>query len=180
MSASIYEVRPAPPRPRVWLPRRSRCSSRPPAHTSHLWNPPPQVAMHLEYYNRPKLQIRVVRILWMVPIYAVDAWFSLRFKDAAFYIDPVRECYEAFVIYNFFMYLVAYLEDEYGDIVAYYSTKEQARGAGRFVCVLGGGAGRGGVLYGLLSPPEAKERIAAVAEGPRCQRCNCDGVALAA
>jgi len=28
----------------------------------------------------------------------------------------VRECYEAFVIYQFFMYLVAYLEDEYGDI----------------------------------------------------------------
>lgn len=81
--------------------------------------------MHLEYYNRPKLQIRVIRILWMVPIYAVDSWASLRFKEARFYIDPVRECYEAFVIYNFFMYLVAYLEDEYGDVVAYYSTKEQ-------------------------------------------------------
>lgn len=42
----------------------------------------PQVAMHLEYYNRPKLQLRVVRILWMVPIYAVDSWLSLRFKEA--------------------------------------------------------------------------------------------------
>ena len=41
-----------------------------------------QVAMHLEYYNRPKLQLRVVRILWMVPIYAVDSWMSLRFKEA--------------------------------------------------------------------------------------------------
>lgn len=81
--------------------------------------------MHLEYYNRPKLQIRVVRILLMVPIYGIDSWASLRFKEARFYIDPIRECYEAFVIYNFFMYLVAYLEDEYGDIVAYYSTKEQ-------------------------------------------------------
>jgi hypothetical protein len=38
--------------------------------------------MHLEYYNRPKLQLRVVRILWMVPIYAVDSWLSLRFKEA--------------------------------------------------------------------------------------------------
>ena len=28
--------------------------------------PPGQVAMHLEFYNRPRLQLRVVRILWMV------------------------------------------------------------------------------------------------------------------
>lgn len=40
------------------------------------------------------------------------------------YLDAVRDCYEAFVIYNFFMYLLAYLEDEYGDIDAYFSTKE--------------------------------------------------------
>lgn len=84
-----------------------------------------EVAMHLEYYNCPKLQIRVVRILWMVPIYAVNSWLSLRFKEARIYIDPIRECYEAFVIYNFYMYLVAYLEDEYGDIMTYFSTKEQ-------------------------------------------------------
>ena len=39
-----------------------------------------EVAMHLEYFSRPKLQIRVIRILWMVPVYAVDSWFALRFK----------------------------------------------------------------------------------------------------
>lgn len=86
-----------------------------------------EIAMNLEYYTRPKLQIRVVRILWMVPIYAVNSWLCLRFKDASFYIDPVRECYEAFVIFNFYMYLVGYLEDDYGDIMAYFSTKEQVQ-----------------------------------------------------
>lgn len=35
-----------------------------------------EVAMHLEYLSRPKLQLRVIRILWMVPIYAVDRWVS--------------------------------------------------------------------------------------------------------
>lgn len=84
-----------------------------------------EIAMNLEYYNYPRLQIRVVRILWMVPIYAVNSWLCLRFKDASFYIDPVRECYEAFVIYNFYMYLVTYLEDEVGDPITYFSTKEQ-------------------------------------------------------
>ena len=41
-----------------------------------------EVAMHLEYYSKPRLQIRVVRILCMVPIYAIDSWLSLRFKEA--------------------------------------------------------------------------------------------------
>ncbi|CAL5227331.1 g10272 [Coccomyxa viridis] len=84
-----------------------------------------EVAMQLEYFSRPKLQIRVIRILWMVPIYALDAWLALRFESAQIYLDTIRECYEAFVIYSFFMYLLAYLEDEYGDISVYLSTKEE-------------------------------------------------------
>lgn len=45
-------------------------------------------------------------------------------QRTAVYMDAARDCYEAFVIYNFFMYLLAYLDDEYGDIDAYFSTKE--------------------------------------------------------
>ena len=47
-----------------------------------------EVAMHLEYFSRPKLQIRVIRILWMVPVYAVDSWFALRFKVSAVHTLP--------------------------------------------------------------------------------------------
>lgn len=39
-----------------------------------------QIAMHTEYYTQPRLQKHVIRILLMVPIYAVDAWFALRFR----------------------------------------------------------------------------------------------------
>ena len=42
-----------------------------------------EVAMHLEYFSRPKLQIRVIRILWMVPVYALDSWLALRFEVRA-------------------------------------------------------------------------------------------------
>ena len=31
-----------------------------------------EIAMHLENFNRPKLQTRIIRILGMVPIYALD------------------------------------------------------------------------------------------------------------
>jgi len=44
-----------------------------------------------------------------VPIYAMDSWFALRFKSANIYLDTARECYEAYVIYNFYMYLLTYL-----------------------------------------------------------------------
>eukprot|EP01025_Chloroclados_australasicus_P041359 TRINITY_DN4377_c0_g2_i1.p1 TRINITY_DN4377_c0_g2~~TRINITY_DN4377_c0_g2_i1.p1 ORF type:complete len:371 (-),score=21.88 TRINITY_DN4377_c0_g2_i1:168-1280(-) len=81
--------------------------------------------MHVEYYYRPTLQRYVIRILWMVPIYAVDSWFALRFNEARFYLDPIREIYEAYVIYNFYMYLIHFLEDETGDLGNYMESKPQ-------------------------------------------------------
>ena len=65
--------------------------------------------MHMFHYVRPELQMYYIRILWMVPIYAVESWFSLRFKEAALYIETARECYEAYVIYSFFYLMLAYL-----------------------------------------------------------------------
>jgi Organic solute transporter Ostalpha len=81
--------------------------------------------MHTEYYTRPRLQRHVIRILWMVPIYSLDAWLALRFKDARAYIDPVREIYEAYVIYNFYAYLINYLEDELGVVDEHLAKKTQ-------------------------------------------------------
>eukprot|EP00201_Polytomella_parva_P018258 CAMPEP_0175072124 /NCGR_PEP_ID=MMETSP0052_2-20121109/19699_1 /TAXON_ID=51329 ORGANISM="Polytomella parva, Strain SAG 63-3" /NCGR_SAMPLE_ID=MMETSP0052_2 /ASSEMBLY_ACC=CAM_ASM_000194 /LENGTH=299 /DNA_ID=CAMNT_0016339521 /DNA_START=289 /DNA_END=1184 /DNA_ORIENTATION=+ len=79
-----------------------------------------EIALHTEYYTQPNLQKHVIRILWMVPIYGVDAWFALRFRRAAEYLDPIRECYEAYVIYSFISYLSAYLEDRFeGDVDAH-------------------------------------------------------------
>ena len=73
-----------------------------------------EVSMHLDNYNRPALQRPVIRILLMVPIYAINAWLALRYKALAFYLDTLRECYEAFVIHSFMAYLASYLEGEAG------------------------------------------------------------------
>ncbi|XP_043523425.1 transmembrane protein 184C isoform X3 [Frieseomelitta varia] len=49
------------------------------------------------------------RILWMVPIYAGNAWLGLMLSKGGIYVDNLREYYEAYVIYNFMMYLLAYV-----------------------------------------------------------------------
>jgi len=65
---------------------------------------------HFRNYTKPQLQRYIVRIVLMVPIYAVDSWLSLRFKDYSLYFDLVRDCYEAYVLFMFFTFLITYLD----------------------------------------------------------------------
>lgn len=48
----------------------------------------------------------------MVPIYAVNAWLGLEFPEQSIYMDSMRECYEAYVIYNFMKFLLNYLNED--------------------------------------------------------------------
>lgn len=63
-------------------------------------------------YRKPLLQRYVVRILLMVPIYAISSWVSLMSITAAMYVDPIRDVYEAFTIYTFFQLLINFLGGE--------------------------------------------------------------------
>jgi len=60
-----------------------------------------QIYMHLSYYNKPEEQKWIVRIVFMVPIYSICSWLSLRYYENSVYIDGVRNVYEALVIYYF-------------------------------------------------------------------------------
>ncbi|GAA5946790.1 hypothetical protein JCM10213_009075 [Rhodosporidiobolus nylandii] len=73
-----------------------------------LWT----VWLQLKHYHKPRLQRMVVRILVMVPIYSLSSLISLYSLDAAYFVDAVRDVYEAFVIYCFFSLLVEYLGGE--------------------------------------------------------------------
>jgi hypothetical protein len=64
------------------------------------------ISMHMTHYVRPDLQRYYVRVLWMVPIYSVESWLALRFKDQKIYLETAREAYEAYVIYSFFSLLL--------------------------------------------------------------------------
>lgn len=64
---------------------------------------------HLYYFTNPNVQSKIVGILWMVPIYAFDSWISLRFRQAALYLDMLRDVYEGYVLYLFLALCIAYL-----------------------------------------------------------------------
>lgn len=56
-----------------------------------------QIYMHLRCYSCPNEQRYIVRILFIVPIYAFDSWLSLLFftNDQYYvYFGTVRDCYE--------------------------------------------------------------------------------------
>lgn len=52
-----------------------------------------------------------MRIVLMVPIYAIISFLSYRFYREAIYYETIRDCYEAFVIHSFFTLLLTYLGD---------------------------------------------------------------------
>jgi len=66
------------------------------------------IYLHGKYYTRPELQKFILVILFMIPVSAIGSWLSLRFKEHSMYIDLIRDCYEAFVIYSFVELLIGY------------------------------------------------------------------------
>ena len=73
-----------------------------------------QIYRQMANWFMPDVQKYVVRILWMVPLYSIQSWCSLRFHGSRIYIDAVRDLYEAFVIQGFVYYIIELLggEDE--------------------------------------------------------------------
>lgn len=74
-----------------------------------------QIYLHLRYYTCPNEQRWIIRILFIIPIYAFTSFLSLMFfSNDNFYVyfDSVRDCYEAFVIYNFLSLCYEYLGGE--------------------------------------------------------------------
>ncbi|XP_053412649.1 transmembrane protein 184A isoform X3 [Nycticebus coucang] len=74
-----------------------------------------QIYLHLRSYTMPQEQRYIIRLLLIVPIYALDSWLSLLLLGGHpyyVYLDSVRDCYEAFVIYSFLSLCFQYLGGE--------------------------------------------------------------------
>ncbi|XP_066999253.2 transmembrane protein 184C [Anabrus simplex] len=100
-----------------------------------------EITQHMVHYTKPFLQKHIIRILWMVPIYAMNAWLGLVFPAQSIYVDSLRECYEAYVIYNFMMYLLNYLNSEM-DLIANLELKPQVKHIFPFCCLTSWEMGR--------------------------------------
>jgi hypothetical protein len=68
-----------------------------------------QIGLHLFHYNEPRLQLYICRILFMVPLYSVQSLLSLQYPSNALFLNSVRDCYEAYVLYYFVKLLVEFL-----------------------------------------------------------------------
>ncbi|MCO5613894.1 hypothetical protein L7F22_068172 [Adiantum nelumboides] len=66
---------------------------------------------HLTYYTCPQQQRHIIRMLFMVPIYAIVSLLSYVFYHQAIYYQTIRDCYEAVVITSFFYLLLQYVGD---------------------------------------------------------------------
>ena len=83
------------------------------------------ILQHALNYSKPHLQKYIIRVLFMVPTYALNSWIVLKFPETSIYLDTIRECYEAFVIYNFMIYLINFLK--YGHFFFKQKLKPQDR-----------------------------------------------------
>ena len=70
------------------------------------------IARHLLHYVDPPLQKSVVRILLMVPIYALFSFVSFMIVDWRVLFDSVRDVYEALVVYYFLNLMLSYCGGE--------------------------------------------------------------------
>ena len=68
-----------------------------------------QVIQHFLHKTHHPSQKRIMRILAMVPVYAMTSWISILFFESAVYMEFIQSCFEAYTIYCFLLLLTKYL-----------------------------------------------------------------------
>ncbi|TVY78412.1 Transmembrane protein [Lachnellula suecica] len=76
--------------------------------------------MHALHYTKPYEQRHIIRILFMIPVYATASFLSFWFYWHAIYFTVMYECYEAFAIASFFALMCHYLAPNLHDQKEYF------------------------------------------------------------
>jgi hypothetical protein len=98
------------------------------------------ILLHLQNYNVKNEQKWIIRLLFIVPIYAFDSWLGLLFFNNDYYyvyFNSIRDCFEAFVIYCFLSLCYEYLGGE-GNIMAEIRGKTIEHSYMYFTCCIAG------------------------------------------
>ncbi|KAH8669499.1 organic solute transporter Ostalpha-domain-containing protein [Tricladium varicosporioides] len=69
------------------------------------------IMRHATHYSIPKEQRQVIRIIFIIPVFAVVAFLSIAFYSAEVYLKPVEDLYEAFALSAFFYLLCAFVQE---------------------------------------------------------------------
>lgn len=70
------------------------------------------MARHLLHWSDAAAQLSIVRIVMMIPVYALMSWLAILFGQFAIYFDLIRDTYESLVLYEFFCLLQHYFLQE--------------------------------------------------------------------
>ncbi|KAF2862450.1 DUF300-domain-containing protein [Piedraia hortae CBS 480.64] len=77
---------------------------------------------HATHYSRPWEQRHIIRILFMIPIYATVSFLSFVFYRKAVYWDVLGNCYEAIALASFFTLMCHYMAPNLHDQKEYFRT----------------------------------------------------------
>lgn len=64
---------------------------------------------HLQKFNQPKIQRKIIAILWMSPIYSVTSFLTLIVPAVEGWMAIIKDFYESYCIYVFLSFLIAVL-----------------------------------------------------------------------
>lgn len=70
------------------------------------------ITKHILQTQQPQLRTYTIRVLLMVPIYAIEAFAGLVLREWSELFEVWRECYEAFTLFSFMQLMMAYLAME--------------------------------------------------------------------
>ncbi|KAG4439021.1 hypothetical protein IFR05_005485 [Cadophora sp. M221] len=77
---------------------------------------------HATHYSIPKEQKQVIRIVFMIPVFSACSFLSITFNDAALYINPIDDLYEAFALASFFLLLCTFVQEDDVERHAFFTT----------------------------------------------------------
>lgn len=66
--------------------------------------------LHATHFSKPAEQVKILRIIALVPVFAIVYLLAGAFLDAAVYLQPWADFYEAIALASYFVLLVQFLE----------------------------------------------------------------------